>query len=687
MIEVGASTGALTAKLLDWAVEHDAPVHSIDPRPQFDVAAWRKDYGKRFVFHKGRSLNVLGRITNVDVAFVDGDHNWYTVIHELRLLERTALAQEALPPLVALHDVDWPYGRRDLYYDPDAIPAAHRQPYELRGIRPGEGELGDPGLNDQLNNAIYEHSIHNGVRTAIEDFVAESELSWELFHVPGLHGLGILVTPERLAARSRLGPLLRSFQSARFLRQWCEEIELARVGAEIAIATRARALAQATERAEELGQAEQKLRDELERVREELEQRTSDQTELARRLEDLQAALDRAAAEREQTQREHEAAREQAEREQQHHSEQRAELERRLEDLQAALDQAGAEREQAVAERTQVHDDIGKELAAGRAMREELGSEIERLEHQLAQAAGTEAELRQELIAARAQAEEADEQRHAARSSGAGANDGAPLSPAGAIWTSLAAALRSCDEGLSATIADRDPTFGGDRHAYLEISRSALGVILPALAIAGIARPAAILDLPSGYGRVTRALRAAWPEAELVAADQSTAAIAFCVEQFGAEGWTVGDYLALDQDAGQLERYDLIWTGSLLSSIDPGHLDACLGALMAMLRADGVLVAAYHGRDSTRRFSENADKGLRTLARSVDTTGVGFRARENSTVLGTAAMTPQWLLGHLTRHRTVTVLSVTERGWADHLDIVALTRRDIHHAQRDLAQG
>jgi len=239
-------------------------------------------------------------------------------------------------------------------------------------------------------------------------------------------------------------------------------------------------------------------------------------------------------------------------------------------------------------------------------MREELGGEIERLEHQLAQAAGTEAELRQELIAARAQAEEADEQRHAARSSGA-----APTMelrfPRRRHMDEPRGRAEILRRGLSATIADRDPTFGGDRHAYLEISRSALGVILPALAIAGIARPAAILDLPR-LRRVTRALRAAWPEAELVAADQSTAAIAFCVEQFGArlDGWRLPGARSGRWPVGAL-RPDLDGIAAVLdrsraSGRLPGRVDG---------DATGrwVLVAAYHGRDSTRRFSENADKG------------------------------------------------------------------------------
>jgi SAM-dependent methyltransferase len=566
IVEVGAANGALTTKLLEWGAEHDAVVHSIDPQPDFDLTAWRKRYGKQFVFHKGRSLNVLGRIENVDAALIDGDHNWYTVIGELRILERTALAVGRPPPLVGLHDVDWPYGRRDLYYNPESIPAAHRQPYQIKGILPREAELSHAGLNGHLNNATHENSIHNGVRTAVEDFLSESQLDWKLHSVPGLHGLGILLSGERLTASPRLSSVVNSFGTARFLRRWCGAVELARVHAEIAIATRR--------------ESERKLAEQAAKLR----------------------------------------------------------------------------------------------------------GELERLHRQLELAAGTEAELRRELVSTRTQVEEADERRRAAQViAGVAGNGGEPaLSDPGAVWSGLAGALQSFEETVSTTFAERDPMFNGDHDSYLAISRSALGAIVHALAAAGISQPKTILDLPCGYGRVTRALRAAWPAADLVAADQSTVAVAFCVEQFAAAGWVLEDYPALEQGEGQLERFDLIWSGSLLSSIEPGQIDDCLSSLLAMLRPNGILVAAYHGRDSTRRFSEQSDKSLQTLAEAVAATGVGFRAREADGAVGTTAMTSHWLLEHITRHRTATVLSVIERGWADHLDVVAIARRDVHHRQRDI---
>lgn len=244
VVEVGVAQGALTRKLLDWAATRRVMIHAIDPEPQLDVRAWRRRHRGTLVFHKARSLNVLGRLTGVDAALIDGDHNWYTVINELRLLERAASKASLPPPLIALHDVDWPYGRRDMYYKPESIPARHRHRYERRGIVPAQQELSEGGLNDGYNNATCEHTSRNGVRTAVEDFLAGSRSVWTFSHVPGLHGLGILAPADRLEGNPALVSVLRSLRSARFLRQWCDEVELARIETEIEVARRGRALDQ-----------------------------------------------------------------------------------------------------------------------------------------------------------------------------------------------------------------------------------------------------------------------------------------------------------------------------------------------------------------------------------------------------------------------------------------------------------
>ena len=115
----------------------EAELHVIDPVPEFDPAEHERRFPGRYIFHRDLSLNVLPTWSPMDAALIDGDHNWYTVYHELQLLADVAPTPARPLPVLILHDVGWPYGRRDLYYAPEQIPEEFRQPYAQRGMRPG----------------------------------------------------------------------------------------------------------------------------------------------------------------------------------------------------------------------------------------------------------------------------------------------------------------------------------------------------------------------------------------------------------------------------------------------------------------------------------------------------------------------------------------------------------------------
>src|SRR6476646_4399765 len=140
IVEIGALRGETTALMLE-RLGPDTELHVIDPVPEFDPVEHERKFPGRYIFHRDVSHNVLPSLPAVDVALIDGDHNWYTVYHELKILSATAReAGEPLPVLV-MHDVCWPYGRRDLYYAPERIPTEYRQPYEQRGMRPDRKKL------------------------------------------------------------------------------------------------------------------------------------------------------------------------------------------------------------------------------------------------------------------------------------------------------------------------------------------------------------------------------------------------------------------------------------------------------------------------------------------------------------------------------------------------------------------
>ena len=189
--EVGAYAGDLTRLLCDWAATRDPPaaVLAIDPEPQpplVELAGERP--GLELV--RRTSLEALPEIALPDAVIVDGDHNYWTVAEELRLIAERASGPEL--PLIFLHDVGWPHARRDDYFDAAQIPPEHRRPVagEGGGLFPGEpGQR--PGGLPYPKSAEREGGPRNGVRTAVEDFV-DGHDGLRFAIVPAFFGLGVV---------------------------------------------------------------------------------------------------------------------------------------------------------------------------------------------------------------------------------------------------------------------------------------------------------------------------------------------------------------------------------------------------------------------------------------------------------------------------------------------------------------
>jgi hypothetical protein len=235
IVEIGAEFGGTTPLLAGHAAEQGGTLTSIDPTPKPEFLAWVA--ANPHVRHLAApSLDVIEECGQVDAWFIDGDHNWYTVYHELQSID--AVCQRDGKPLLAfLHDVAWPCGRRDSYYAPERIPAEFCQPYDFDGgavldrnhLLPGGGFRG----MGQFAWALAEGGPRNGVLTAVEDFMAEAGRELAFAQVPAVFGLGILFDRDAPWAESlgrfvlpwHRNPLLASLERNR-LANYLRVIEL-----------------------------------------------------------------------------------------------------------------------------------------------------------------------------------------------------------------------------------------------------------------------------------------------------------------------------------------------------------------------------------------------------------------------------------------------------------------------------
>lgn len=205
VVEVGAFLGANTRVILDYCRRHDAVLHVIDPLSQDPAlranqeavfGGLARENPRHLVFHRGTSLPLLEQIGAYDAVLLDGDHNWYVVMEELRAIERVARAHGKVP-MIFLDDIAWPHGRRDCYFAPDLIPAAYRHPYRKAGVVPGRSDLLDDGaLFAGFFHAEHEGGPRNGILTAVEDFLKETALDLDFVEVPLKSGLAALLPKD-----------------------------------------------------------------------------------------------------------------------------------------------------------------------------------------------------------------------------------------------------------------------------------------------------------------------------------------------------------------------------------------------------------------------------------------------------------------------------------------------------------
>lgn len=195
--EIGAEFGGMSQLLADFTAERGGSLTSIDPSVKPEFRDWlRHNPNVRHI--PELSLEVIPGLSGIDAWIVDGDHNYYTVFHELVAIDAVC-ERDGKPLLALLHDVNWPCARRDCYYAPDRIPAEWRHPHDFAGgttldseaLLPGGGFRG----HGQFAWAMHSGGARNGVLTAVEDFVAQARTPGRdiaLALIPAVFGLALV---------------------------------------------------------------------------------------------------------------------------------------------------------------------------------------------------------------------------------------------------------------------------------------------------------------------------------------------------------------------------------------------------------------------------------------------------------------------------------------------------------------
>ncbi|MHA1540428.1 MAG: class I SAM-dependent methyltransferase [Alphaproteobacteria bacterium] len=202
--EIGVDQGVFSQWLIQFVRKNKLRYMAVDPV----IPENTKSLLKSHEYTEEKSLPFFKKTKALyDLYILDGDHNYYTVRSELEWIAKKARGNF---PLCVLHDLNWPWGRRDLYYNIDDIPKKHRQPATNEGgITIGNKEIADIGFcqGGDVYFAKKEGGERNGVLTAIEDFMQAYERKYgrplTLVKVPIFFGLGILYDPQLLSEKQK----------------------------------------------------------------------------------------------------------------------------------------------------------------------------------------------------------------------------------------------------------------------------------------------------------------------------------------------------------------------------------------------------------------------------------------------------------------------------------------------------
>ena len=221
----------------------------------------------------------------------------------------------------------------------------------------------------------------------------------------------------------------------------------------------------------------------------------------------------------------------------------------------------------------------------------------------------------------------------------------------------------------------------GLEEQYFDLGRRALELVLFSAQLCDKPHYPDILDLPCGYGRVLRWLRAQYDYARITACDLDRAAVDFCAAEFAATPVYSQPNL---RDLPFNSSFDLIWVGSLLTHLPQDEWLAALDCFVRWTRECGVLIFTTQGRRfasllarGQKNVTENINKGA--LLAEFARTGFAFQPyfEDQSGHYGVSATSPEWVQRVLQRYPDIIMRAFLEETWGIQ-DVVILYKKAGH---------
>jgi SAM-dependent methyltransferase len=239
-----------------------------------------------------------------------------------------------------------------------------------------------------------------------------------------------------------------------------------------------------------------------------------------------------------------------------------------------------------------------------------------------------------------------------------------------------------------APIHPHDDMFHGSTEHYASVGTQMANLVSHAAVLARADSPT-ILELPCGYGRVTRHLAAQFDPQKVHVADIMVPAVDFCVETFGVTGYCIVDPVYEFQNVPD-SFFEVAALGSLITHLSERNARTVMRHFFKKLKPGGIAVVTTHGVRS-REILETVDcyqvgeTARAHLLSKYDAGQFGFvnymphHSFEAKTVdyigdsYGIALIPHNWV-SNLCDESGLTILEYRPGGWDNHQDVFFITR-------------
>lgn len=228
---------------------------------------------------------------------------------------------------------------------------------------------------------------------------------------------------------------------------------------------------------------------------------------------------------------------------------------------------------------------------------------------------------------------------------------------------------------------------------YFDAGADAVRNVVDALIANFREPPKAILDFPSGSGRVTRHFKSFFPDAHVTACDLYDHHIDFCAEVLGAEAVLSKENF---DDLHFERKYDVIFCGSLLTHLPARLFVAAMRCMARALSDTGIAVVTTHGRhiefSQKNKFAIIQPELFEVAQATIEAEGFGYVDYEHDLLAtswnrqenyGVTLTRPHWALKSLEDDYSIRILGYNERGWDAGQDVVIFGKPGVNAWMRN----